>query len=295
MKLTALSAAMLALAAVAGAASAEDSGATGQRSWEGFYAGGNIGGAFSTTCNTWEPDNVIKGTPPLANAFYNRNCPNNSTFIGGLQFGYNFQVHRIVWGLDFDYDGWATNKHNRSYTYVGATPPPNGTYTFNGNVSPSGFGLIHPRIGYVIDDWLPYFTAGTIIAGGSHNSTAAFTPVGGSAPATSFSGGKNFTSTGWIVGVGAEYALSGPWSFKAEYLYANLGKSKNTTTTCTASASACAAFSNFSLDNIHNSFTANLFRVGINYRFGGKPAAPAAAPPPPPPPLPPPPRGEPRG
>jgi len=285
MKLTTLSAAMLALTAVAAAASAEDPGATGQRSWEGFYAGGNIGGAWSTTCNTWEPGNLIKGTPPLANAFYNRNCPNNSTFIGGLQFGYNFQVDRIVWGLDFDYDGWASNKHNRSYTYAGATPPPNGTYTFNGNVSPSGFGLIHPRIGYVIDDWLPYFTAGAIVAGGSHSSTAAFTPVGGSAPTTSFSGGKNFTSTGWIVGVGAEYGLNGPWSLKAEYLYANLGKGKNTTTTCTASASACAAFSNFSLDNIHNSFTANLFRVGFNYRFGAKPApaAPAAVPPPPPP------------
>src|SRR5450631_115548 len=269
MKLTTLSAAIFALTAAAGAASADNSAVTGQKSWDGFYAGANIGGAWSTTCNTWEPGSVITGTPPLANAFYNRICPNNSAFIGGLQFGYNFQVDRIVWGLDFDYDGWATSKHNRSYTYTGAAPPPNGTYTFNGNVSPSGFGLIHPRFGYAIDDWLPYFTAGTIIAGGSHDSTAAFTPVGASFPTTAFSGGKNFTSTGWIVGVGAEYGLRGPWSLKAEYLYANLGKGKNTTTTCTASASACAAFSNFSLDNIHNSFTANLFRVGFNYRFGG--------------------------
>lgn len=124
------------------------------------------------------------------------------------------------------------------------------------------------------------------------SSTASFTPVGGSAPTAAFSGGKNFTSTGWVVGVGTEYGLKGPWSLKAEYLYANLGKGTNSTTTCTASASVCAGYSNFSLDNIHNSFTANLFRVGFNYRFGGSPAPePAAAPPPPPmpPPMPPPP------
>ena len=30
-------------------------------------------------------------------------------------------------------------------------------------------------------------------------------------------------------------------------------------------------YANFSLDNIHNSFTMNMFRVGFHYRFGGQP------------------------
>ena len=97
---------------------------------------------------------------------------------------------------------------------AGAAPPP-GTYAFSGKLSPSGFGVIGPRIGYAGDHWLPHLRLGTIITGGSHNSTL------------------NYTSTG----------------------------------TLKPTASACAAFSGVSLDSTHNSFTANMFRIGINYWF----------------------------
>ena len=115
----------------------------------------------------------------------------------------------------------------------------------------------------------------------------------------SFSGGKNFTSSCYNAGVGFDYGLGrGPWSLTAEYNYVNLGKGTNSTFTC-ASASGtvptiCTGYANFSLDNIHNSFTMNLFRVGLHYSFGGRstPEIPAASsqPPPPPPPRPPPPQ-----
>ena len=49
--------------------------------------------------------------------------------------------------------------------------------------------------------------------------------------------------------------------------YVNLGKGTNSTFTCTAGAAFCNTYSNFSLDNIHNSFTMNLFRVGFHYSF----------------------------
>jgi hypothetical protein len=47
----------------------------------------------------------------------------------------------------------------------------------------------------------------------------------------------------------------------------NLGKGTNSTFTCTASAPICARYANLSLDNIHNSFTMNMFRVGFHYSF----------------------------
>jgi hypothetical protein len=46
-----------------------------------------------------------------------------------------------------------------------------------------------------------------------------------------------------------------------------LGKGSNSNATCTGSAAACSAFTGIELNNIHNSFTANVFRVGINYKF----------------------------
>lgn len=197
---------------------------------------------------------------------FHRNCPSNSTFVGGVQIGYNFQGQRLVWGLGVDFDAWGAKSQNHSLTNTGQVPPP-GTYHFSGKLNPNGFGVIGPRIGYAGDHWLPYLRAGTVIAGGSHNSTLSFTPAGATQPTASFSGGKNFTSTGWAAGGGVEIVLSGPWSVKAEYLHANLGKGSNSTTSCTGSASACAEFSGISLDSVHNSFTANIIRFGINYWF----------------------------
>ena len=105
MKFTCRAAALLALTAVAGAASAQqDVIATVQNPWEGWFVGANIGGAWNHTCSSWEPGPTITGNPAFANAFYNRNCPNNGNFIGGIDGGYNFQIDQWVWGFKADYE-----------------------------------------------------------------------------------------------------------------------------------------------------------------------------------------------
>ena len=272
MKFINRSAALLALATVvAGAASAQDVITSVQNPWEGFFAGANIGGAWNHTCQSWTPGDTIKNNPALASAFYNRDCPNNGNFIGGVDIGYNFQYGQWVWGLKADYEAIGSKTKNVSYTYVngGANDPiPGGTYAASGKVSPNGIGLLGPRVGYAIDEWLPYFRVGGAFAGGQHTSTLSYTPTGATAATESVSGGKNFKSSGYNVGVGLDYGIMGPWSFNAEYNYVNLGKGSNSTFTCTANNAAfCQAYSNFSLDNIHNSFTMNLFRVGFHYSF----------------------------
>src|SRR5271155_2051217 len=113
MKLASRVAALLALTSLASAAYAQDIIATQNTPWKGFYAGGNIGGAWNHTCSSWEPGPNITGNPALANAFYNRDCPNNGNFIGGVDFGYNFQVNQWVWGLKADYDAVGNKSYNR--------------------------------------------------------------------------------------------------------------------------------------------------------------------------------------
>ena len=81
------------------------------------------------------------------------------------------------------------------------------------------------------------------------------------------------------MGAGIDYGLSGPWSFTAEYNYVNLGKGTNSTFTCSTAHDRSAhlqRYANLSLDNIHNSFTMNMFRVGFHYSFGGRSEPPAA-------------------
>jgi outer membrane immunogenic protein len=273
MKLISRVAALLALGSLTGAAYAQDVIATQNTPWKGFYAGGNIGGAWNHTCSSWEPGPLITGNPTLATAFYNRNCPNNGNFIGGVDLGYNFQYQQWVWGFKLDYDAVGNKSNTRSYNYTArsaADPIPSGTYTASGKLSPNGIILLGPRVGYAIDQWLPYFRVGGAFATGQHTGTLSYTPVGDTTPTNSFSGGKNFKSSGWNVGVGIDYDLIGPWSFTAEYNYVNLGKGTNSTFTCSTSkaSSVCTNYANFSLDSIHNSFTMNMFRVGFHYAFG---------------------------
>ena len=188
----------------------------------------------------------------------------------------------------------STKSRSRNYPgTVGGLPA--GTYNFSGKSNPNGLGTIRFRLGYAIDAWLPYITAGAALAGGSGNATATFTPVGGSDPTATFLGGKSFSSNGWTVGLGTEYQLASAWSVKLEYLYVNLGKGSDQVSGCQGTPAACSAFANESFLSHSNSATGNIVRLGFNYRFGSPSpraaeavvpvaaAAPAYVAPPPPP------------
>lgn len=259
-RLSSHSGALLALASIAGIASART-----DKPWDGFYAGVNAGGARTSTC-TSSPLNGATIDSTSVTTFSSRYCPSGG-IVGGVQIGDNFQIKRLVWGVGADLDAWSAKDNNRSWKYAGAVPPA-GTYAFSGKLSPNDFIVIGPRIGFAGDLWLPYLRVGAIITTGSRDSTLSYTPTGATKPAASFSGGRNFRSSGWAAGGGTEIGLNGAWSITAEYLHVNLGRSPNSTTTCNGSASACAAFSGISLDSIHNNFSANIFRVGFTYWFG---------------------------
>ncbi|MGO9934253.1 MAG: outer membrane protein [Steroidobacteraceae bacterium] len=264
MKLTTRLAGLAVLASIGGAASAQDVIATVTNQWEGFYAGANIGGAWNTTCNTWEVNNVISGA--IQNVINNRGCPNNGTFIGGVMLGYNFQYNEWVWGAGLDYEIWSGK--NKTFTYVnapGANAAPAGTYSFNFRGTPNGVFLLGPRVGYAIDNFLPYIQLGGVFTSGSHTSTATYTDADENTAV--FTGSKNFKSSGFGASIGGDVMIADQLFFRATYTYVNLGKGTSTLTQCSGNATACAELSELELNNIHNSFTASLFRVGLAYKF----------------------------
>jgi opacity protein-like surface antigen len=249
---------MLILASAAGTA-----GAQNQFPWDGIHGGLNIGGATNKTCDEWSFGTASANGTALAN----RSCPDNTALVGGLQIGDDFQFNHLVVGVELDLEGSNSGTHNQTFSSMGPVPP-GGTYAFSGKFNPSTFVIVGPRFGFATPQWLVYVKAGSLIAFGTHDSTLTYTPPGGVVPVSSFSGGKDFTSTGWAAGGGAEWGLNGAWSIKLEFLHANLGNGSNSVTQCTGSAVACAAFSGISLDSTHNSFTADIVRIGFNYWFG---------------------------
>ena len=271
MKSARSAATLVMLASIAAGASAQNVITTSSgHQWEGFYAGVNAGGAWNTTCNTWDAQS---SSAAVNNFFSNRDCPNGGVFVGGVQLGYNFQYQQWVWGLGVDWDGASSKNRSRSLTYTG-TPPspfPTGTYNSYGKVEPTSIVLLGPRIGYAFDNWLPYIRAGGVFTSGTPSGTLTYTPdaaaAAAGAEAHTFYGSKNAKNNGWTVGAGVEWEFMDQWSAGLEYNYINLGKSNSSVETCQGSAAACAAFANLSIENTHNSFTASIVRLKVNYRF----------------------------
>ncbi len=154
--------------------------------------------------------------------------PDPSGYLAGATVGYNFQTGLWVWGFEADID-WADIKGDTSC--LGGSCETNLDW----------FGTARIRIGYAgWDNWLPYLTGG-----------AAFGDV--KADLTTTGSTASSTQIGWTAGVGLEYAFRSNWSAKIEYLYADLGSFD-----CGA---ACGTTSN----NV--TFTTNIVRAGLNYRF----------------------------
>jgi outer membrane immunogenic protein len=77
------------------------------------------------------------------------------------------------------------------------------------------------------------------------------------------------TNVGWVIGAGAERAVGGNWSWKAEYLFVDLGNVDTVLVTPPGNYGN-AGFSNTlnsGTGTISSRITESIFRVGLNYQF----------------------------
>jgi outer membrane immunogenic protein len=148
--------------------------------------------------------------------------------VGGT-IGYNYQMGQTVFGLEGDVD-WSDLRGSTSGGIcLGASCETRNQW----------LATTRGRVGYSFGRVLPYLTGG-----------AAFGDIKATAAGI---GSQTTTRAGWTLGGGAEFAIAGPWSAKVEYLYVDLGKAS-------CGVAACGAATDVS-------FTSNLVRAGINYRF----------------------------
>jgi outer membrane immunogenic protein len=245
-------------------------------SWTGGYWGLTLGWGYldsnvtdsaSAFCTTG-----VAGCPGLGAALaaavpgsYNVE-PNG--FVGGVEVGYNWQVGRVVYGLETDFDG-ANINGSTTTTLVGVSGANSFSVLGIGGERLSYLGTVRARLGWTpLDPLLFYGTGGFAYAGVKSSLQLSETPVGcatcGVAP--SILTNSSSTLTGWTVGGGAEWMFAPHWTVKGEYLYYSLGSTSYAVPTLTQTTAAGTPFFGAS-GAASASIKGGITKVGVNFKF----------------------------
>ena len=160
-------------------------------SWTGLYIGAHVGYGWS------DADWQFADTPGIST-----NHMANGGLLGG-QIGYNFQVQKLVFGLEADLSStWLQGS--------AACPNP----AFNCGHSYNWMGSLRGRVGLAVNDnrTLLYATGGAAWADVDYAAKDAVTGA-------TFGTGFSQTHLGWVAGGGIEHMLTPNLTARIEYLY----------------------------------------------------------------------------
>lgn len=204
--------------------------------WTSCYVGVQGGGSWGKSEHVARAGDAVG--PTITGTF------NLTGGVAGGAFGCDFQIEKTV--LGFENDASWTNKHGSAPDM----PPFNGATT--STTRERWIDMFRGRIGYAIDRFLIYGTAGIAFAG---------TEVTVSNPAGQVTDSK--TRTGLAAGLGGEWAAwTDSWgavSFKLEYVHADFGSKRYVDP-----AVPIGAFTVITRDV---RLTDDIVRAGVNVRF----------------------------
>ena len=218
-------------------------------SWSGCYAGGNVGGGWANT-HAYDTNGVLTGAAgaPVLNG--DLGSQTASGVIGGGQIGCDYQIDKLVVGVQGMFDGSGMSA---------STAQPGGLFTTDTSIL--WFGTLTARAGLaVLPTGLLYVKGGA--AWMKDNFSATVTPTGAAllgAPA-GVAANVGFNASGWTIGGGFEWAFANAWSAFAEYDYLDFG-----TPSVNFASPGTLLPTTFPLSVRQN---VSVFMVGLNARFG---------------------------
>jgi outer membrane immunogenic protein len=216
--------------------------------WTGFYAGVNVGW---TQHELSVRDRGFSG-PGTGAAAYNPFSTRNNGFIGGFQLGYNQQFDMFVAGVEADLSYLGNRRVTGSTGVTGVGAAVTGV---EGSSRLDWLGTVRARAGVAVDQVFFYGTGGLAFGNPSHRLTLT-----NDAGTITHRGTSSDTRFGWTLGAGAEFAVMDNLTFRAEYLYYDLGRS-------TVNAGATAAGPAGTSNSARFENTGHIVRAGMNYRF----------------------------
>ena len=203
----------------------------GLHDWTGFYLGYYTG-------VVWGDENQLFVTAGTTTH------PKFQGYALGGQVGYNFQIGKLLLGLEADY-GFSNAE--------GGKPCPNANF-FSCTAEIDNLVFVTGRVGLVRDRAVYYVKGGLAVA----DVTTGFEQNGGGLTTALLvpNDSKSETMTGWVIGAGMEFALTDRWSVKGEWMHFDLGTATFGTT---CGSTSCA---------MRGDVEGEIARVGVNYRFG---------------------------
>jgi outer membrane immunogenic protein len=186
--------------------------------WSGFYVG--VMGGYG-----WSDDVTVAGVDVTG--------ADIKGGFGGGTIGFNYQApgSQFVFGVEAD-AAWADLSHSETILGLGT-----------GRQRVNSFGSVTGRVGIAVDTLLLYAKGGYAWA----NNEFSLTALGLTLSDTQF-------HSGWTVGGGAEWAFAGPWSAKAEYMFARYDSENY--------------FGGIAPPGVGFGMDVHTVKAGINYRFG---------------------------
>lgn len=186
--------------------------------WSGFYVGVMSGYGWSdrvTIAGVATTGANIKGA-----------------FAGGT-VGFNYQAPGSMFVVGAEADAaWSNINRTETIAVLGSAKE-----------QINAFGSVTARLGVAVDSLLLYGKGGYAWANNEFSATA----LGLTLSSSQF-------HNGWTVGGGAEWAFAGPWSVKAEYMFARYSQQNY--------------FAQLAPPGLAFGMDVHTVKAGVNYRFG---------------------------
>lgn len=240
--------------------------------WSGYYVGGQIGGDWANTAFS-DPGaySTITNCCVLVSHTNNPGAASDATgsgFLGGVQAGWMYQLHRIVVGGDFDFSG-TTLKASGSNAYS-AIPTVGDFISENYTVRTDWTATSTAVVGFARDSWMIYGKAGGALA--ENRYSLAISGAGGNigpggATPFAFASSASDIIYGWTAGAGVKWGISPDWFVNAEYDFLDFGaKAENFPGVFTANPAFPSVTPNATF---HPTFNPNIseLKVGLNYKL----------------------------
>jgi outer membrane immunogenic protein len=296
---------------LAGRTDALPSAASTSSPWTGFHFGLNAGGTWGNSASISttgfpiyaRPQSAATTIPVVAGVATgltgSQSLQSAGGFIGGAQFGYDFQYGRAVFGVETDFQGVAGGEQTggptvRSFPYSYYSLSRD-AYLSNNEITRSSsqktlnyIGTARARVGYLFTpDILVYATGGFAYGGAALKSSTEVMEI--SELTDEFGLGhsaKSGTLAGWTAGGGVEWMFASKWSAKLEYLYYDLGRMQmfggaayqiRNSVAPFGAGTPQGALATVTGQNVAARFNGNILRVGVNYHFDWGDAAPLVA------------------